>query len=403
MEKPITLVKLKKYSQAVKELDAFLTQEPGNARAYALKAVAHDAMKETRRALENAHKAVSLAPEDAYAHYVLGIVHFNRTKDYKKAEVSIREALRLNPNDADHYESLARIKMARREFAEALKLCDKGLQIDAENANCRSTRAQVLTKLGKRKAATLDMKEALKVGPEDPSTLARAGWVRLENDDYNGALEMFAQALRVQPDHESAREGLIQALKAKNFVYRQYLRYAFWINRLEPRTRWFLILGAFFIVRLMRLSPIFMPIAVVYGLFVISTWIINPFSNLFLRFNKYGKYALTKSDVIASNIMAICIFLTIILGITTVLVNQYVILGALAVFLMMIPVSGTASFHSTNPAKFKKAIVFTIVLCSTLVLGLGLLFVVEEAGIALLAITLLGEVAFTWIFGALTG
>jgi tetratricopeptide (TPR) repeat protein len=401
LSKAAQLIDLHKYSLALKEADAFLSSEPENARAYALKALAYMGKKQRVEALENAEKAVGLGPELEFSHYILGLVHLNLTKNFRTAELAINEALRINPENPDYYDVLAQLRMVKRDYKEALRLCEKGLEIDPQNVDCRSTRARVLTKMGKKNAAREDLSEALKNDPENPQTLASKGWVDLENGDYQGAQEAFRDALKIKPDYEYARDGLIQALKAKNIIFRWYLRYAFWINRLGNRTRWALVVGIFLLVRFLAFIPGLQGLIGLYILFVISTWIIDPISNLFLRFNKYGKYALSKAEIMGSDLVVGCLVLAVAAGIAAwQLDREYLYTGAAALFLMVIPVSGTASFYG-QPAKFRKTLIVSCIIGAFLILGLVLMPFVETAGAGLVITALIGEIFFSWFAGVL--
>lgn len=399
-DKAIQLYKMHKFQLALEELDTLLAKEPNTARAYSLKALAYMELKQVDKAIENAQKAVGLGPDDSYTHHVLSMVYLNLTTDYKKAEASVREALRLNPEDAEYFETMAVIKINKREYAEALTYSEKGLQIDPQNADCLSTRALALSKLGKSRYADDNVKEALKIDPENSSTLVKTGWVYLEKGDYKKALETFKDALKTNPDSEYARNGLIGALKAKHFIFRQYLKYVTWIDRLGNTGRWLLIIGLGVLIRFFRLIPVLQPIVIIYAIFAISTWLIDPIFNLLLRFDKFGKYALKKSEIIASDIVAITLLLGIVSGITAAVIHTNQMnfgIGALALVLAGIPVTATSTFYTTEPRKFRKSLIYTIVLGVLLLLGFSLIPFFPDVSIILIAITVFGEILFSWI------
>ena len=58
------------------------------------------------------------------------------------------------------------------------------------------------------------------------------------------AMEHFREALRLDPEMEWARAGIVEAMKARNFVYRWMLAYFLWMARLDSRVRWGLVIGA---------------------------------------------------------------------------------------------------------------------------------------------------------------
>lgn len=67
------------------------------------------------QALEDANRAVQLAPNDAVSHLALGMVH-KETKNYKAAEASLSTAAYLDPYNASiqaHLQSLHGAKAQR--------------------------------------------------------------------------------------------------------------------------------------------------------------------------------------------------------------------------------------------------------------------------------------------------
>src|SRR6185295_5916341 len=78
------------------------------------------------------------------------------------------------------------------------------------------------------------------------------GWALLHAGDAKRALEHFREALRLDPELEFARAGVVEALKARNPIYRVMLLYFLWMARLSGRTRWGIILGGYFGFRMLR-------------------------------------------------------------------------------------------------------------------------------------------------------
>ena len=52
------------------------------------------------------------------------------------------------------------------------------------------------------------------------------------------------EALRIAPENEYARHGLVEALKARHLVYRMMLAYFLWMARLSSKARWAVVIGA---------------------------------------------------------------------------------------------------------------------------------------------------------------
>ncbi len=393
------LVQLHKHDLALAEIDAVLAEDPNNYRAHALRALVFMEKKRRKEALEAAMRAVTLAPDEDYPHYIMSLIHFNLTGYYRKSEAAIKEALRINPQEADYYDVLASLRLVRREYREALEICDKGLRLDPGHVDCKRTRATALTKLGRGQEAEEAVRGALRLDPGNPATMATLGWTRLESGDHQGALEAFRDALRTDPSDEHAREGLVEALKARNFLFRQFLKYRFWYGNLGGQARWGFIIGLLLVSRLLRAVPALMPLVWVYGLFVLSGWLMDPIFNLFMRFNKFGRYALTKAQSTASTMVAGCILCAVAIaaagagaGLPTLAI------GAIPVFLLAIPITGTSTFHPHEPGKYRKSQYYTVAVG---VLAVGSLIALpfnEDVRVGLFVAAVIGAIGFTWFF-----
>jgi tetratricopeptide (TPR) repeat protein len=397
LDRAVQLYQLHKYSLAVKEIDNFLSENPENARAHALKAYACISMKKGKDALENAKKAVSFGPDDDYNHYALSNVYFNILGDYEKADASVREALRINPSDPDYYDVLAQLIMIKGDFMEALQTVDRGLKLDPQNEDCLSTRAKILARMGKKKEAVSAAGRALKKSPENPSSLASMGYVRLQTGDYQGALEAFRDALKINPEFEYARDGMAQALKAKHLFFRLFLNFSIWYSRLNSGWRWGMYVGIFLLIRAAIFLPFLYIIVIPYIAFAFSSWFVDPVFNLFLRFDKYGKYALAKSEKIANDIMIGCVALAVISAVSGYFLSYaWLYFAASALFMFSIPVTRTGMYFSRKPV-FRKLLVFTIVIAAFLVLGLIAGPFDSTTGQVLLGITIFGELLFMFV------
>lgn len=393
------LIRLHKHETALTEIDAALAEEPNDFRAYALRGLALMAMKRRKEALESATKAVALAPDEAFPYYIVSLIHLNLTGYYKKSETAIKEALRINPQDADYYDVLANLRLIRREYREAIDICDKGLKVDPENVDCTRTRAVALTRMGRKEEAGEAAKAALRLEPDNASAMATLGWTRLECGDQQGASETFRDALKTDPDNEHARAGLVEALKARNFLFRQFLRYQLWYGNLGRQARWFFILGLFFVSRILRTVPELMPLVGVYALFVVSAWLMDPIFNLFLRFDKFGRYALTKAQSTASVLVVGCILCAVAIALVGAITGRTnLTVGAFPVLLLSLPITGTSTFHPRELGKFRKSLFYAVVV-GALVAGsfLALPFN-EDVRVGLFVAAIIGEIGFTWFF-----
>ena len=57
----------------------------------------------------------------------------------------------------------------------------------------------------------------------------------------------FKETLRINPSLDWARAGMVETLKARNFIYRWLLQYFFFMARLQPQgAGWAIVIGGYF-------------------------------------------------------------------------------------------------------------------------------------------------------------
>ncbi len=345
------LLKQHRREQAEEELRLALGEDPNFAPAHALLAMCLSEAENHADATRKAQAAIGLAPEMPFGHYALACVLLNRNR-FDEAEGAIAAAIGLDPSDADYYALLANARMQQKNWAGALEAADQGLAQDPESVDCVNRRAAALVKLGRKGEAEATIQGVLARDPEDAGSHATLGWTLLERRQPRQALEHFREALRLNPGVEFARAGMVEALKSRYPVYGLVLRYFLWMGKLSGRAQWGVILGGYFGMRalrqLQRSSPAIAawtwPISVAYLVFVLLTWLADPLFNLLLRLNRFGRYALSRQQRIASNWIGGCLGLAIVLLCVAMLTDsaQWFLLAAVAGFITL-PLS--AVFH----------------------------------------------------------
>jgi tetratricopeptide (TPR) repeat protein len=284
-----------------------------------------------------------------FAHYANGHVHLARN-DLKQARAAAEEAIRLDPSDADNFGLLAAVEINAERPRAALEAAERGLALDPEHVRCTNLRSMALVKLGRREEASATLDAALARDPENAATHANRGWALLHAGSPVPAMEHFREALRIEPDMDWARAGIVEALKARNFIYRWMLAYFLWMSRLSGRARWGVILGLYFGYRFMDsvaennpdLAPWLRPLLTAYIVFALLTWVADPLFNLMLRLSRFGRLALSRHQIVASNWILLCLVsATVCLAIALLTDSGVAILGAMLCGAMSIPVAGT--------------------------------------------------------------
>src|SRR5687768_5670263 len=301
-----------RHADAARELRQHLGTEPHDAVAHAMLAVSLLELDQAKDATAEAQQAVGLAPDLSFAHYALAFVLYKRNW-LDEARDAAAEAVRLESFNPNHFALLSAIEMERRNWPGALDHAASALQIDPDNDWAINLRAMALVKLGRREEAAQTMGDALAKDPENAYSHANQGWTLLHRGDHRKARVHFREALRLDPTMDWAKAGMVESLKSGFWPYKMLLLFWLWMARLSGKAQWGVILGAWIGSRIIRTvaqnnpgaGKFLWPIFYVYVAFVIATWLAYPLLNLMLRLHRDGRYALSREQVIQSNITGI--------------------------------------------------------------------------------------------------
>lgn len=125
-----------------------------------------------------------------------------------------------------------------------------------------------------------------------------------------------------------------------------------------------------------------------------STWIINPISNLFLRFNTYGQFLLDKKEKMSSSFVAGAL-LTFVVGLFAyfILSDEKFLPIAVFGFAMMLPFS--VMFSDSKPKN--ALLIYSIAMAVVGIIAIGQTFLTGELFNVVTVVFIFGFVAFQWI------
>jgi tetratricopeptide (TPR) repeat protein len=411
LNRGLMLYEQSRYELAEEEFRQVLANDPNDAFAHALLGLCLLERKEYRSATEHIERAIHLAPDLPLAHSAHSRVLFER--NYIDAAMSaIHEAIRLDPENADLHAQEGMIYLHKSKWQDALNAAEQGLQVDPEHVNCTNLRAMAMVKLDRRADAGRTIDAALARAPEDSFTHANQGWMLLHDGNPNKAMEHFRESLRLDPTNEWARQGIVEALKARYFIYSIMLKWFLWMSKLEPRTQWLIVIAGWFGARALRatakanpqLGPFIYPVLILYMAFVLMTWIASPLFNLILRLNRFGRLALSREEIVASNWLGLCLLLALsMVGWWAVTQHDVALVGATVFGFLLIPLAGTFNCQPGWPRWAMAAA--TAVLAAA---GLGAFWLAwtegpfkRGPGSALFGFFVLGAVLSSWLGNAL--
>lgn len=335
-----------------------LTSAPDHAEAHALLALCLSNREQHREASEEAQQAIAGDPDDAFVHLVLGIV-LDKRDDLKGAEQAVRRSLELDPVQAHAWAILGGILLQRSKNDEALDAVENGLALDPEHLACTNLRAMILTGMGKRDEAGRTIQGALGRDPDSAVSHANLGWTKLHEGKPKDAMRHFREALRLEPEMEWARAGIVEAMKAHIFIYRWMLAFFLWMGRLSSRTQWVLIIGGYVGYQIIgasaRANPDLMlfvgPVMAAYVAFCLMTWVSSRLFNLVLMLHPFGRQALKPVERFDAIVLGIIIVGAVTTYVLTFRIGPWTALGSgLMVAILALP-SQAVAFASTTAAR----------------------------------------------------
>jgi hypothetical protein len=206
-----------------------------------------------------------------------------------------------------------------------------------------------------------------------------------------------------------ATQSALEALKARNPVYAVMLRYFLWMSKLSRQAQWGVIIGGYFINRMLtqaaagdpELAPWLLPFRILFVVFVLLTWTAEPLFNLVLRLDRFGRLALSREQVVESNWIGGAILLGLLsLGACFVWgFDSPFLLAAMVFGFLIIPLAGTFNTPAGWPRK--TMVTYSAVLAALGVAAILTALVAEgedgDAGWAFFAPFLLGVIVAPWV------
>ncbi len=208
--------------------------------------------KNFRLALDNYTQAVTLVPNDAYAHYRKGFAHYylkeldlaipefdvalakgykpieiykvrwqlhTEKKNYDAAADDVRQVLKVEPNNSDFILAMAEISYERGAFNEAVDGYQKAILKTPNNGNLFYKLAVSKSNLGDVEGQAAAAEEAVKKNTQflAESFLLIAD-ARVRQKRMPEAIDAYERALRAKPDVHEVYRNLAELYRAENRI-----------------------------------------------------------------------------------------------------------------------------------------------------------------------------------------
>ncbi len=325
-------------------------------------------------ALPVVDEAIALEPEEA-GHHALQAHILCFLERPKEGLAAAQAAVELEPDNAFCFVAESQALLCLERWAEAERAARCALGLDPENLAAANQLSRALRLQNKMEENREQLVSMLARDPENAYTHANAGWSALQSGNRREAEAHFLESLRLDPESEWAREGLLQSFRARSPFYRAYLSYSFMMQRLSGKARWGIILGLYFGVRFARVlfsgpyAPIGLGIGLLYVLFVLWVWVARGVGNFILLLDRFARHALRREERWEAVAVAGSLLLGTALAGTAFLTGpQHLIMSAIALCAASIPLSLVFTNRSV-PGRVLFGAVALFGLCTGLLAG----------------------------------
>jgi tetratricopeptide (TPR) repeat protein len=167
---------------------------------------------------QECRQAIAAVPNDAQAYERLGNLTLARQR-YAEAETAYKQALALAPGNTQAHSGLAYIYLDQQRYAEAEEACNQALAIDPEDVFTHGMLAHVYFHLQRYARAEKECRRVLATDPNDRDTLELLAYLYCHQRRYVAAEQEYQRLLALDPDDTEARLGL-------GNVYYEWQQYA---------------------------------------------------------------------------------------------------------------------------------------------------------------------------------
>ncbi len=313
IERATLLLKTGRAEEALTELGRVLVDDPEDAHAHALQALALSDLGEFSEALEAAQRASGADPEWAFPHYVTARVLLGGNKP-RPALAAAEDAVALEPEEEDFHGTVASCHVMLSNWREGLAAAERGLALAPEDEYCTNLRALCLRQLGQVDEATSALESTLANDPDNAWSHQNMGYAAIQDGRYDDAIESFRESLRLDPSDEASRHGLAMALKGRVALYRPIIAWQLFCSKINARLGFGLILGLMILVNVVDKwlgpgSTAGSIVVVAYASFVWMSWAAEALFDVLLFLRNDLRPILTTREKIASLGVVICLVL----------------------------------------------------------------------------------------------
>jgi len=291
------LIQHRRFDEASAVLMQSLSLNPNDPDTLRLLGICRFSRDDNKGALAAFQQAISADPEEAELRVWVARTQAE-LKQLDAAHRSLDEAQAMDPDLSEIHSTRSLLFYHQTKWAEAEKAAKAALELDADDLTAQNILSHALMMQGLKEESEAHIHQRFARDPESEYTHIAAGYAALRRGDHAGAAVHFTEALRLNPESEGAREGLLTSFRARSLIYRSFLAFSFKISQLQQKYRIGLFIGAYVVYRLAvnTLRPAYPALAtaviVLYALFVFWTYVAQGIGTLVILGDPTARMAL---------------------------------------------------------------------------------------------------------------
>lgn len=360
LERGSILYDSRRFKLAEDEFRLAVAENPNDSYAHGMLGLALAGQKRFDEAIKEAKECINLEPDSSWNHYAISFVYYHWGR-LKEALSAIEEALRLNPHHATYFGMAAEIHLMRDDWQKALGMAELGLEVSPQNVDCLNSRASALTKLGKHKEAEQCADEALSHDPENDISHANKASILFRQGKPKESAEHYREALRLNPNSKWARDGILEALKARNPIYYPFAYITAKLSDMDRRASLVFAIVLIFVPPLRSLT----------FLFLITALAARKFFNLLLLLDPFGKRILTEDERASTACFGVWLATLISSTLLFLVFKPLAVVAPMAIILQVLLLVPLMRIFDTTPGLRRDII--AVITAGTAILGLWIL------------------------------
>jgi tetratricopeptide (TPR) repeat protein len=212
---------------AVRQFTSALAADPENTNAFIGLAQAHLNLDEITEAEDSASAILRLAPNSAAGHRIRAETLRRRIRPYSATGIA-REAIALDPREPLGYHILAMCYSDRKEFNQAIAVCDEGLAIAPGSFLLLAQRGANRLELSGPKAAEPDIAAALRLRPDSEYVLRVAARIAIAQNQLDRARDLLGVVLRRNANNKEAVSLFLMTEPHQHRILRGLYIFRYW-------------------------------------------------------------------------------------------------------------------------------------------------------------------------------